>query len=120
MCTPMSRLEALTQEWRRNADLLERYGQPGAPLLRQCAAELESAEREAADEELKLTAAAIESGYSERRLRELIEEGRIPNRGRKGAPLLRRGDLPRKAKKRAASSYDAAADARSLLSKRGG
>jgi hypothetical protein len=110
----MTALQELAARWREQADTLDRWQDSrGAALLRQAATELLDAIEEAGDEELNLEAAARESGYSDRRLRELIAEGAIPNAGRKGAPRVRRRDLPKKA--RSASSYDAEADALSLL-----
>jgi hypothetical protein len=41
------------------------------------------------------------SGYSADHLGELVREGKIPNAGRKNAPLIRRLDLPMKAGRRA-------------------
>jgi hypothetical protein len=101
--------------WRARAAELERYSPAAAEAFRVAAGELEQALREAADAELTLGEAARESGYSDRRLRELIADGSIPQAGRKGAPRIRRGDLPRKAKQKDAGTYDAAADAAALL-----
>ena len=58
--------------------------------------------------------AASASGYSKRRLREFEAEGRLHNHGRKGSPLFRSGDLPRRT--RAKSGFDAAAKASQILS----
>jgi hypothetical protein len=111
----MSTLNGLPEKWRGDAATLARYGDTrGAELLRQAAADLEATLEEAADEALSLEEAVRESGYSERRLRELIADGSVPNAGRKGKPRIRRCDLPRKARK-AVSGYDAEADAHSLL-----
>jgi hypothetical protein len=112
----MSLPARLPAEWRTRADELEPFAAPAAVAFRRAADELESALREAADTELTLTEAARESGYSDRRLRELIADGSIPQAGRKHAPRLRRGDLPKKAKaKDAGAGYDARADAAALL-----
>lgn len=109
-------LAELSARWRGDADRLEHWGDSrGAELLRLAAAELDAAVCAADDEELTLEEAVQESGYSERRLRELIADGTIPQAGRKGAPRIRRRDLPRRAKGRAAG-YDPDADARALLS----
>ncbi len=40
--------------------------------------------------------AALESGLSEDHLRHGVADGKIPNAGRKGAPRIRRADLPLK------------------------
>ena len=71
----------------------------------------------AEDEELTLADSAIASGYSKRRLSELIADGTIPNVGRKGAPRIRRADLPRKAKA-PSNGFDAGAEASSILGAR--
>lgn len=46
---------------------------------------------------LNLTQAAGECGYSADSLGRMVRAGRIPNRGRPGAPRVRRSDLPRRA-----------------------
>ncbi|HUF69828.1 MAG TPA: hypothetical protein VMM79_14385 [Longimicrobiales bacterium] len=102
----------LAMAWRERAGLLERHGAvEAAATCRELAAELTDALKEVADELLTLTEAATESGYSPRRLRELIAEGAIPQAGRKGAPRIRRGSLPRKA----TTSPDAAEAASRVL-----
>lgn len=45
---------------------------------------------------LNLTEAARECGYSPDVIGRMVRAGRIPNRGRPGAPRVRRCDLPRK------------------------
>ena len=55
-------------------------------------------------EPLTLAEAAIESGYSRDHLRRQIREGRIPNAGEPGAPLLLRCHLPRKPGHRVAAT----------------
>lgn len=52
-------------------------------------------------------------------LRHLVRQEKIPNAGKKGAPRIRRGDLPRKPGKTAASAYDPNADAMRLTNKHG-
>ena len=47
-------------------------------------------------EALSLNAAAAESGYSYSHLQALVQEGQLENVGRKGSPLVRRCDLPKK------------------------
>ena len=58
------------------------------------------AEEESAEawwnEPLNLQQAAEWSGYSPAHLGRQLTEGKIPNTGRKNAPKVRRGDLPRK------------------------
>lgn len=61
--------------------------------------DIESALRAHVQEELDLAAAAAESGYSKKRLRELVREGKIPDvrpDGSSGRIRIRRCDLPRK------------------------
>lgn len=105
----------LPTAWRERAAELRRWAaaEGAARALEAAAAELETALRAADDEPLTLSEAARESGYSVRRLRELIAEGRLPNAGRRGAPRIRRGDLPRRAT--TAGGYDPREDARELL-----
>jgi hypothetical protein len=104
----------LAQRWRKDAELLDRYGDDAmARACRTHADDLDAAMRSVADDALDLTAAARESGYSPDRLRHLVAEGTIPNAGKKGSPRIRRGDLPIK---RQASNgrFDAVAIARSF------
>ena len=103
----------LPAEWRSRADELQRYASPAAEAFRMAAEELDAALREAADAPLTLGEAATASGYSKRRLRELIASGTLPNVGRKGSPRVRCGDLPRKP--RSDDGFDAGAEARELL-----
>ena len=94
---------------------LREYGQKAAAKVAELhAMQLREALRAASDESLTLAEAAAESGYSKRRLRELVPEGSVPNAGRKGAPRIRRGDLPRKAKA-ASDGFDAGAEARAIM-----
>jgi hypothetical protein len=107
----------LPATWRTRAAELERFAPAAAEAFKAAADELEVALRAAADEELTLEQAAQASGYSTRRLRELLADGTIENAGRKGAPRVRRGDLPRRAKQTAATDYSPAADAARLLAR---
>jgi len=113
----MDTVKNLANEWRERARDLRRWGAPeGVAVAWEAAAtELVAALREVADELLTMKQAAEASGYSERRLREFLAEGTIPNAGRKGAPRIRRGDLPRRAGQTDSTGYDPAADARRLL-----
>lgn len=117
----MNTLLALSESWRQRATELRTWAdaEGAARSLEACAAELEAAVTAARDQELTLAEASTESGYSERRLRELVSEGAIPNAGRKGRPRIRRGDLPRKPGGRPAESpgYDVGADALDLVSR---
>lgn len=108
----------LPTSWRTKAADLERFAPPAAEAFRSAADELDAALIEAADATLTLAEASQESGFSPRRLRELLSDGTIPQAGRKGSPRIKRADLPRKARSTpAASSYDAGADARQLMAK---
>lgn len=96
--TPASAaLTALLATWDADADVLDRRGDArGAAMLRQCVAEARAAIDAAADEVLTLAEASLASGMHADTLRHLVAAGRIPNAGKKGAPRIRRGDLPRK------------------------
>lgn len=109
----------LSAAWRDRAVLMEKYGAAEiATTLRACADEMEATIAEAESEPLTLREAAEECGYSERRLRELITDGTIPQAGRKGMPRIRRGDLPRRARRPAAAGdYDPEQDARELVAR---
>lgn len=60
--------------------------------------DLERLQTTNADETFNLTEAAELSGYSADHLGKLVREGTIPNAGRPGAPRIRRGDLPKRAR----------------------
>lgn len=111
----------LTRTWEADADRLELYGDEGrAQLVRLLAAQVREAMREVADEELTLSEAAIESGYSADHLRHLVADGTIPNAGRKGAPRIRRRDLPLKPGAGESGLPDAESAARDILGSLGG
>lgn len=110
-------LGELAERWRTDAELLDKYGDSQvAKVCRTHADELQAALRSAEDDALDLASAAAESGYSTDRLRHMVADGALPNAGRKGAPRIRRGDLPMKRKAKA-SGFDAASAARSLLNR---
>jgi hypothetical protein len=109
----------LAAAWRDRAVELRRYGaEPQAVTLEAAAAELDAALREAAGEALTLSEAAQESGYATRTLRQMVAEGKLPNAGRKNAPRIRRGDLPRRPDKAGSNGYNPAEDAARLLARR--
>lgn len=90
----------LPGDWRALAAQQRRLGADAqARILEFCADELTAALMRAGDELLSLSRAAQESGYSADHLSRMVREGRIPNSGRKSKPLIRRRDLPRKARK---------------------
>ena len=105
----------LADQWEADAEKLREYGQESAAKIAELHAyRLREALRAVCDEPLTLAEAAAESGYSKRRLRELVSEGSVPNAGRKGAPRIRRGDLPQKAKT-ASNGFDAGTEARAIM-----
>jgi len=96
----VERLEALTDEWRKEADLLRRRGQESQALMAESyAGDLELRLREWLTQPLTLAEASAESGYSYDHLQHAASGGSIPNVGGEGAPRIRRCDLPRKAPK---------------------
>lgn len=106
----------LARQWEQEAELLEGYGATEAgAAARRHAAQLTAVIRTNDAEELTLNEAAQESGYSKRRLRELVADGSVANAGAKGRPRIRRADLPRKARKTGANGFDAAAHAADIL-----
>ena len=117
----MRSLLALADHWRERAASVREWAaaEGSARALEGCAAELEEAVRAALDEELTLEEASTASGYSKRRLRELVAAGELPNAGRKGAPRIRRADLPRKPGGQSESGYDVDADAAALVARLG-
>ncbi len=66
------------------------------------ASELEAVLREHELEALTLEQAVAESGLSYSALEKALRQHRLPNAGTKGAPRIRRRDMPRKGATRAA------------------
>ena len=93
-------LSDLAARWLQEADLLDRYGcHELASACTRHANELEAAWKEWDGEELSVTEAALESGYSAKHLRELVRDGAIPDlrlSGSKDSIRIRRCDLPRR------------------------
>ena len=90
-------LRDLVSQWRTEVDLLRKRGSKAvAAAVESCAGELEQTLVEADLEALTLDQAAEESGYSKSHLSRLIAADRLPNAGRRNAPRIKRGDLPRK------------------------
>ena len=115
-------LHALLEAWERRAQDLGPYSPPAATALRACARELEEALRSRDGAVLTLAQASAESGYSVDHLGRLLREGSIPNAGRRGAPRLQFGSVPRRSKSIAgpiAKGYHAETDARTLLGRQG-
>jgi hypothetical protein len=94
----------------------------GAALASEIVAELEGIAEGDGGDELTLAAAAALSGYSTDHLARLVRQGTLPNAGRRGAPRIRRADLPIRPKARIATprnnEYDPNTDARSLGARR--
>lgn len=108
----------LIGQWRRDAKTCEGWSSRTiAAVLTRCAEQLERALRDADEEALDLRSAAAACGFSEDHLGRLVREGRLVNVGRKHAPRIRRGDLPRRVADRREPGYDPRTDARDLLQK---
>jgi hypothetical protein len=87
----------LAQKWRAEADQNERRGlRELANFARSFADELDAYEESHASELLTLEEAANESGYHKDSISRMISEDKVPNAGTKGAPRVRRRDLPKK------------------------
>jgi hypothetical protein len=89
----------LSAKWRSEAVMLRQCGViPQADLLERLARDLITSELAWEDECLTIQQAASESGLHYCSIQLMLREGRIENRGRKGRPRVRRGDLPRKSR----------------------
>ena len=88
--------ENLPHVWRQRAEQLRDWGGSArvARMWERAAVELEHALTAAGGEVLTLKQAAAVSGLGTGYLGDLLRAGRIPNAGRKGAPRIRRADLP--------------------------
>lgn len=113
----MTHSELLTA-WRDRARELEQYAPAAARAFVVAADELEACVRAAEGEALTLAAAAAESGYSADHLRHLVASGAIANAGRRGAPRIRRRDLPKRVGADKSSEYSPTSDAIALASRR--
>lgn len=90
-------LSRVTTRWRSEAEVLHRRGaDEQAAVLESCASELVEEGRFLSLEALTLEQAAAESGFSYSALQKMTRDGTIPNVGKKGAPRVRRADLPKK------------------------
>ena len=96
-------LTELAEQWRdKHAPLLRSYGdERGAQICEYHAGQLEEALHERESQPLSVAEAAAECGYSRSRLYHALAEGTLLNCGKRGAPRIRRCDLPRKARGRA-------------------
>ena len=85
----------LVRDWRAKAYLFREHAhQATAIAYETCAEQLESELHTLSQEHLTLAGAALLGGYSEDHLGRMVREGRIPNAGRRGAPRIRRADVP--------------------------
>ena len=97
-CTGHRTIDLLLARWIAHAGLLETYGASDqAALVRKLGSEVQRAVIEHELEKLALDEAAKESGYAYSTIQQRVANGEIPNVGEKGAPRVRRCDLPRKA-----------------------
>jgi len=121
----VTKLDALVIHWRELADVLNAEGcsEVAATRLRS-ATELENLLHTIESAPLSIAQASEESGYTCEHLRRMLREKPVLNAGRKGRPLVRRRDLPRKAAIKLVHSarftYDVDADAQSSLVSRQG
>lgn len=91
------KLDALVEEFRQRAVTLWESGATEAADVWNLAADrLEGWAEEQANQLLDLSAAARACGYSPDQLRRYLDDGRLADHGRPHAPLVRRGDLPRR------------------------
>jgi hypothetical protein len=120
-----SDLGKLIDSWRQCAAMFHKHGvEQAAITIEVLVGELEAVLQAGDDRPLTLRAAAIESGYSADHLARLVRQGKLANVGRKFAPRVRCGDLPKRAQSnkdvasRGETEYDPTADARSLRERR--
>ena len=87
----------LLVEWRLEADRMATRGfvEP-AQVIRSMADQLSAVLGHEGSAILTLRQASAESGYSADHLRRMVSAGDVENAGRRGAPRIRRSDLPRK------------------------
>jgi hypothetical protein len=90
--------ERVVENWKAHLEQLRAWKQEeAAGMLEWCINEL-AADLEARKLELlTLGEASVECGYSYSSLEKRVRRGEIANRGKKGSPRVRRGDLPKKA-----------------------
>lgn len=93
-------VRATLARWREDADVLERRGHARtAETLRDCAEEIEYALRREARQRVTIAEAARLTGYSEKSLRRMVRNGKLPDlrpEGSEGPILLPLSALPRK------------------------
>jgi hypothetical protein len=90
-------LMSLVSSWLTEAERFDAVGCEGhAKLARAYAQELEAWVEGLAEQVVTLQEASTLSGYSKDHLGRMTRDGKLVNRGQKGAPRIRRGDLPTK------------------------
>jgi len=93
----MKQLTALGDRWRAEAETFRRYGdERGARACELHADELEAAMAAARLEAVTLEEACKIGGYSYSHLQHMVADGTLENIGTKGAPRIRRAEVPRK------------------------
>lgn len=112
------RVSDLRARWRERGDDLDPYAPGAAAAFRAAASELEEALQAAEDELLPPAQAVPASGSSARTLRDHVAKGTLKNYGKRGAPLYRRGDLPRRRAKGDAGGFDAESHVASIVGER--
>lgn len=116
----------LVTKWESRLREFEHYEAivSGAKLCREFLQDVTAVRSTTDDELLSLAQAAALGGYSVDGLARLVRQGKVPNQGRRGSPLIRRADVPIRPGRRIAASdsghYDPAADARKLVGRRRG
>ena len=126
--TPLALISPLAGEirdrWCARRDELRRLNASvdGAAICDEAIADIEMIVADAAAKRLTLQEAAELSGYSADHLGRLLRDGKLRNVGRKHAPRILLGDLPKRIPKCLAPglsrSYDPLTDARSLRVRR--
>lgn len=92
---PLASLRALAETWKDEADLLRRRGAPRqADALESAAEELDGRLDAWKLEAVTLEEASEIGGYSYSHLQHLVADGEIENVGEKGAPRIRRSEVP--------------------------
>jgi hypothetical protein len=84
----------LSEKWRTRAAALEAYAPPVAHVLRECAQELEAAQKQAAIDTVSLAEASLIGGFTADALGKMIKDGRIQNYGNKRRPRILRSAVP--------------------------
>ncbi len=96
--SPLVPLARLPQEFRENATTSRRIaGSESAAYVWEAAArEVEERISDSLLDPLPLEAAVLESGYTRSHLNRMLRDGKFPNSGTDGEPLILRMHLPRK------------------------